>query len=161
MGDREALGQLYDIHAGTLIAIAQRFVSSRELAEDLAHDVFLEVWKRAESYDSKRASVRSWLILRLRSRCLDHLRSAAVSRRDASEDVNLEREIDTNFTDAFRVGDWLQTLQAPHREVVTLAYYGGLSASEIAGQLSIPIGTVKSRTAAAIKALRAQTRVAV
>ena len=75
-GDRDALASLYDIYAPIMLATAHRMMGDRREAEDVLHDVFLEVWRKAGTYDPGRAKVKTWLLLRLRSRVLDRLRSA-------------------------------------------------------------------------------------
>ena len=84
-GDRAALASLYDRHSGILFAVARQLLAERAEVEDLVHDVFLEVWKQAHTYDPARANVRRWLLVRLRSRALDRLRSHAFSRRRSLE----------------------------------------------------------------------------
>jgi RNA polymerase sigma-70 factor (ECF subfamily) len=86
-GDRAALAALYDRHAPTLLALGLRIVKHRGEAEDLLHDVFLEAWRNAKSYDLNRGRVRTWLVIRMRSRALDVLKSARVSRRTDDERV--------------------------------------------------------------------------
>ena len=155
-GDEVALGALYDEYGGLLLAIGTRIIGDRNRTEDILHDVFLEVWKKAHTYDAGRASVRSWLLLRMRSRCIDYVKSAAVARRRALDDDRRaapddpERAVDTG-----RVGALLATLPEEQRAVLLLGYFRGLSSREIAEELGIPIGTVKSRIAGALKKLRA------
>src|SRR5262245_29662622 len=79
-GERAALAALYDRYAETLLALAQRLLHSASDAEDLLHDFFLEVWHRAHTFDSSRGSVQGWLVMRLRSRALDRLKSASFTR---------------------------------------------------------------------------------
>jgi RNA polymerase sigma-70 factor (ECF subfamily) len=155
-GEVDALSALFARHGATLLALARRIVG--EEAEDLVHDVFVEVWRHAATYDPARASVRTWMIVRCRSRALDRLRSARtrgavpldeVDALPALEAAELPRQLDGQ-----RAAAALDQLSPPQREVIALAYYGGLSATEIAAQLEIPVGTVKSRTAAALAALR-------
>jgi RNA polymerase sigma-70 factor (ECF subfamily) len=156
-GDRRALATLYDRHASYLLALALRIVKSRGEAEDLLHDVFLEVWRSARDYDPGRGRVRTWLVIRTRSRALDVVKSARISRRSGDEQV-LERvvaEVDvTSSPDQARVRAALTTLSPDQRAVLELAYFDGLSCSEISERLSVPIGTVKSRVAAALTKLR-------
>ncbi|MEM9074052.1 MAG: sigma-70 family RNA polymerase sigma factor [Myxococcota bacterium] len=135
-----------------------RILRGREEAEDVLHDVFLEVWTKAHTYDAKRASVRSWLLLRMRSRCLDRIKSAAVSRRrplDAAPETADPSDM-VGKVDAARVEGWLSGLSEDQRRVILLGYFDGMSCSEMATHLSIPIGTVKSRLAAAMRKLRAE-----
>lgn len=155
-GDRAALATLYDRHSGVLFAVARQLLNERAEIEDLVHDVFLEVWKRAHTYDPTRASVRRWLLVRLRSRALDRLRSHAFSRRRSLDrDDRVAPDDPSQDLDAQRVVGLLAELGDDQRAVVTLAYFDGLSSSEIATELGIPIGTVKSRMAAAMQRLRA------
>ena len=76
-GNRDALGELYDRFAPSMLAVALRMLGSSREAEDVVQDVFLEAWQRAAHYDRARGTVRTWLMLRLRSRTLDRLRSTA------------------------------------------------------------------------------------
>lgn len=156
-GDRQALATLYDRYASVLLALALRIIRDRREAEDLLHDVFLEVWRSARDYDLTRGRVRTWLIIRMRSRALDVTRSARVSRRSGDAEVidRMPAESDVGGSpDRQRVRAALAALAAEQRQVLELAYYEGQSCSEIAERIGIPIGTVKSRLAAALGKLR-------
>src|SRR5437879_1266503 len=80
-GDRQCLAALYDRYAPALLAIGRRILGDRREAEDLLHDVFLEVWRQAGDYDEARGTVRAWLLMRMRSRALDRRKAAAFSKR--------------------------------------------------------------------------------
>lgn len=157
-GDRAALGELYDKYATFLLSLAMRVVKERREAEDLLHDVFLEAWKTAVDFDPTRGRVRTWLAIRMRSRALDRQKSARVSRHGGDDSV-LDRVAAEGSADAGpdqrKVRAAVDELSADQRQVVELAYFEGLSCSEIATQTSTPIGTVKSRMAAAMNKLRA------
>jgi RNA polymerase sigma-70 factor (ECF subfamily) len=160
-GDRDALAELYDRHAGTMLGVGLRIVRDRGEAEEILHDVFLEAWKRAGDYDPARGTVRTWLMLRMRSRCLDHIKSAAKSRtRTAGSSLDgLAGTIEHGgaaHADGQRVRTALEDLSGEQRTILELGYFGGLSCSEIAAHLGIPIGTVKSRLHAALERLRAR-----
>lgn len=153
-GDRDALAELYDRHAGQLIGVGVRILRSRREAEDVTHDVFLEVWRRAASYDPKRASVRGWLLLVMRSRALDRKKSAGFSwgvPLDVEPEGPAGSELDLDRARAVRA---LDRLTAEQREVIRLGYFEGLSSSEMASELGVPIGTIKSRVRAALATLR-------
>ena len=126
-------------------------------AEDILHDVFLEAWRTAVDYDPTRGRVRTWLAIRMRSRCLDRQKSARVSRL-AGDDSVLDRVAAEGSVDAApdqsRVRAAVDDLSDDQRQVIELAYFEGLSCSEIATHTSTPIGTVKSRMAAAMNKLR-------
>ena len=154
-GDREALAKLYERHAGVLLGLALRIVRERREAEDLLHDVLLEAWRAAKDFDPKRGRVRTWLAIRMRSRALDLQKSARVSRNagDAGLEVVVD-EAERSSPDHARVRAALAELGEDQRKVVELAYFDGLSCSEIATRIAIPIGTVKSRLAAGMQRLR-------
>jgi RNA polymerase sigma-70 factor, ECF subfamily len=160
-GDRAALASLYDKYASFLMSLAIRIVRERREAEDLLHDVFLEAWRTAVDYDPARGRVRTWLAIRMRSRALDRQKSARVSRvsslgGDDPAITRLASDVDLDLgPDQQRVRAALGALSTDQRQVVELAYFEGLSCSEIATRTTVPIGTVKSRMAAAMGKLRA------
>ena len=86
-GDRSAVGHLYDRHAPAMLGVASRILRDRRDAEDLVHDVFVEAWRKASSFSELRGSVRSWLLVRTRSRAIDRLRSLEVARRHARSEA--------------------------------------------------------------------------
>jgi RNA polymerase sigma-70 factor (ECF subfamily) len=154
-GDRNALAALYERHSGVLLGLALRIVRERREAEDLLHDVLLEAWRAAKDFDPNRGRVRTWLAIRMRSRALDLQKSARVSRNagDAGLDAIVD-EREGSSPDHARVRAALAQLTAEQRQVVELAYFGGITCSEIAAQIAIPVGTVKSRLAAGLRQLR-------
>jgi RNA polymerase sigma-70 factor (ECF subfamily) len=154
-GDKSALAALYERHASLLLGLALKIVRERREAEDLLHDVFLEAWRSAKDFDPKRGRVRTWLAIRMRSRALDLQKSARVSRNagDAGLEV-VPDEREATSPDHGRVRAALKDLGDEQRRVIELAYFEGLSCSEISERIKIPIGTVKSRLAAALGRLR-------
>jgi RNA polymerase sigma-70 factor (ECF subfamily) len=156
-GDETALGRLYDRHAPAMLGVASRILRGRQDAEDLVHDVFVEAWQKAGDYDARRGSVRSWLLVRVRSRGIDRLRSLEAARRAAmippgAEEDRSEPRWDGPDRERARVA--LAALPDEERRLVELGYYEGLSCAEMAQRVGIPIGTVKSRLAAAVAKLR-------
>lgn len=159
-GDEAAFGALYDRYAGLMLGVAIKIVRHRGEAEDVLHDVFMEAWRRMGDYDPSRASVRTWLLVRLRSRCLDRVRSVAWSRTEGLDD---QRETSGRVSPAPETRQAAEHLRgavgelpAEQQQVLILAYFRGLSSTEIGRELGIPTGTVKSRAAAALRALRAR-----
>jgi RNA polymerase sigma-70 factor (ECF subfamily) len=155
-GDRSALATLYERHAALLLGLALRIVREKREAEDLVHDVFLEAWRSAKDFDPKRGRARTWLAVRMRSRALDLQKSARVSRNTG--DTGLELVVDdaeSASPDHRRVRSALAELGPDQRRVLELAYFEGLSCTEIAERVAIPVGTVKSRIAAGLDRLRA------
>jgi RNA polymerase sigma-70 factor, ECF subfamily len=162
-GERWALGALYDRHAALLLGIGARVLGSRDDAEDLLHDVFLEVNRHAGEYDATRGSVRTWLCVRMRSRALDRLRAPGRAKcwsLDALPPGADTSPADTDLLeghgdrDTVRVRTALAALPEVQRAVLELGYFRGLSCSEIAELLALPVGTVKSRVRSALERLR-------
>jgi len=157
-GDRDALAVLYDRYSQQMLAIAMRMLRDLREAEDVLHDVFMEVWRRAGDYNAERGSVRVWMFVRMRSRTLDRCRSAGRTRTVALDESFAQRisaDDPSRTADQQRACAALMALPEPQRQVIELAYFAGLSSSAIAEKLQLPIGTVKSRVAAALNKLRA------
>lgn len=157
-GDRDALAALYDRYAQQMLAIGVRMLRDQREAEDVLHDVFVEVWRRAGDYDARRGSVRVWMFVRMRSRTLDRCRSPGRTRAVALDESFAQRiaaDDPSRTADQQRACAALMDLPEAQRQVVELAYFGGLSSTAIAHELQLPVGTVKSRMAAALNKLRA------
>lgn len=159
-GNREAFAELYDQHNAWLMAVAYRILQNRRDAEDLLHDVFLEIWKKATSYDPKRGTVRSWLAVKIRSRALDRHRALNTVKKHVLEQASSEIESvpatnETNcVVDCNLARQMLAQLTPVQRSVIELSYFGGFTCQEIANQCQIPLGTVKSRLLRAMQVLR-------
>jgi RNA polymerase sigma-70 factor, ECF subfamily len=155
-GDRAALSQLYTTFAPMMMGLAERIMRDPKEAEDLIHDVFVEAWRRAGDYDPTRSSVKAWLLMMVRSRALDRLRSAR-AKQITLVAVVPEVEAVTNDSELCERGQLhvaLSRLTPEQRSVLELGYFQGLSSQEIASALGVPLGTVKSRVAAALGHLR-------
>jgi RNA polymerase sigma-70 factor, ECF subfamily len=162
-GDEIALAALYDRYGGLILTVALRIVGDRELAEEVMQDCFLRVWNASETYRSSRGQVSGWLIGITRNRAIDMLRSRQHKTRMRERTPLPEPGDEDTFgvpdeTDAVvtrqAVADALAGLSMAQRQVVELAYYGGMSQTEIARQLGEPLGTIKSRTRVAMEHLR-------
>lgn len=159
-GDAAALAELYERHAGALHALFRLLLGEDAEAEDAVHDLFIEVWRCAADYDPARGRVRSWLVVRARSRALDRLKAPRHARRVqvavesvvdrlGSSEGGSERRLEEQALHAA-----VLELSEEHQRVLLLGYFEGLSSSEIAERDGLPIGTVKSRVAAALSRLR-------
>jgi RNA polymerase sigma-70 factor (ECF subfamily) len=158
-GDAQALAGLYDRYAPLMLAVGQRILGNAREAEDLLHDVFLEVWRHAGDYDRGRGSVRAWLLMRMRSRALDRKRAQNRSRVVLFEDGQIPEsqaggDDPSLAPDHAVVRKALAALPEDQRMVLELGYFEGLTSSEIAAKIEIPIGTVKSRVARGLAQLR-------
>jgi RNA polymerase sigma-70 factor (ECF subfamily) len=159
-GDRQALARLYDRYSALLLAVGRRIMGDGREAEDLVHDVFIEVWRAAGDYDGARGTVRAWILMRMRSRALDRRKAPRLARAVALVDEGqLEAHTpseDPHFApDRVRVRRALADLPPEQRAVLELGYFEGLSSTEIAARIATPVGTVKSRVAAGLAKLRA------
>ncbi len=163
-GDEQALMDLHSRFGNLLVALAQRVLSSREDAEDVVQEVFLQVWRQAIRYDPKRSSVSTWIVMITRSRAIDRLRSRKVAER-VSDSMVEQGMIPTyasaeghsavlHFERRERLQRVLADLPEEQREVLALAYFGGMTQKEIAGQTGIALGTVKTRTLLAMRKLK-------
>ncbi len=156
-GDESALSELYDRYSGLVYGAGMRYLGDRTLAEDLTQDVFAAVWRSAGSFDSSRASFATWIFRITRNRATDLIRRRRSRVRTVGSDSVPEvGEADSSeeLSRSFDVAAALALLSPAHREVLTLAYFQGLSQREISRETSTPLGTVKSRTTAALRALR-------
>lgn len=157
-GDQEALGELYDRWAGLCIGMGLRMLGTREAAEDIVHDVFLEVWHTANQYDPKLGSARTWLLMKLRCRLLDQVRQAARRARLLHErQQTLEPAAGLTPSQELahtQLRDALGKLPEEAANLLIMLYFCDLSTREAAEALDIPVGTVKSRAASAKRALR-------
>lgn len=153
-GDRLAVALLYQRHQGPLFGLARSMLRSSAEAEDLLHDVFLEAWRHSADYSAERGTVRAWLILRTRSRALDRLQSAARTRTAVALDPPPAEAAPAELVDQTRLRQLLAQMPHAQQQVLLLGYFEGLSSADISERLAIPIGTVKSRTRAALETLR-------
>ncbi len=169
-GDQQAFSQLYDHSSTLLFTLAFRILGSREEAEDLLQDVYLEVWRKVARYDVGRGTPIAWLITLTRSRAIDRLRArttrtphvtspldAATSSKVADLGPSpFETQADQELRMA--VGTAITTLPQAQQQAIELAYYEGLSHNEIAVRLNQPLGTVKTRIKLGMSKLRDSLR---
>jgi RNA polymerase sigma-70 factor (ECF subfamily) len=164
-----ALSTLYDRYSRTVYGVGLKILGNRSLAEELVQDVFLKVWRSSHTFDPSRASFSTWLYRVTRSAAIDlhrkrahkvHLIADGESHVLAARDLSAtpQEVVDESWL-SWRVSRALEALDGPHREVIELAYFGGLSQREISERTGAPLGTVKSRTASAFKSLRRELAV--
>jgi len=168
-GDERALGELYDRFGGMAFSLACAIVGDHADAEEVVADAFAQIWRSAAGFDPGRGSVTAWIATIVRTRALDLVRARKRRARvladaavvtDEGETLVIpptlespDRGAELTETRAL-VQRSLAELPAPQRRVIELAYFGGLSQSEIAEQLSEPLGTVKTRMRSAMEKLR-------
>ena len=150
--DEAALGRLYDGYRLILFGVLMRILNNREEAEDVLQEVFLQVWRRAADFDENRGRPFTWLVTLARSRGIDRLRSLASRERVAvASAAESAEEVSDAASDAIRservgaLNSALADLPDEQRRPLVLAYFDGLTQSEIAAKLGVPLGTVKTR----------------
>jgi len=160
-GDEQALAHLYDRYRLILFGLVNRILSSREEAEDVLQEVFIQVWRRAADFDELRGRPFTWLVTVARSRAIDRLRSLAARERVATASASDPAEaVSDAADDTFRseqrgvVVSALTQLPDEQKTTLVLAYFEGLTQSEIAARLGAPLGTVKTRMRSGMIKLR-------
>jgi len=171
-GDERAIATLYDRYGGVLYAVAYRIVGQRADAEEVVIEAFAQAWREAPRFESERGSVAGWLTMIARSRALDTVRarsrrdrltaSAAADRMGVSPAMGEWRADPAGVVDyaerRTKVREALEMLSPPQRQAIELAYFEGLSQSEIAERLQEPLGTVKTRVRLGMQKLRESLR---
>src|SRR3954463_4069869 len=153
-GDTLAFEVVYERHATVAFSLAYRMTGARNVAEDVVQESFLSLWRSGARYDRNRGSVRTWTLGIVHNRAIDALRRRAVRDRGVVQDEGMEERVparertELEFArrdEAREIRDALQQLPREQSHVIELAYFGGLTHSEIAAMLGTPIGTVKGR----------------
>ena len=161
-GDEQALASLYDATGRTVYGLLLRILSDPPTAEEVLLDVYAQVWRQAKSYSAERGKPLAWLTTIARSRAIDRLRRG---RQESHATVPLEEATRAARGESIEEGVLagevgavvraaLDALAPEQREVIELAYYGGMSHSEIAAARNLPLGTVKTRTRLGMMRLR-------
>ncbi len=160
-GDHSALGDLYDRHGRSVYALACRIVTDRADAEDIVQDVFTQAWRQVSRYDPGRATVIGWLLMMTRTRAIDRVRARTArpvvfqdALLDVADPLAGQEAVAISSEAANRVTAALLELSETERKAIELAYYEGLTQTDIALRLREPLGTVKSRMRSALQKLR-------
>jgi RNA polymerase sigma factor (sigma-70 family) len=158
-GDDSALAELYDRFGGVAYGLAYRIVRDAVLTQDAVQEAFLAAWRTAVSFDPARGSASTWLLTLVHRRAVDLVRREDRRRGVSIDDLPVPAGDATDETAEVRerrrvVQAALAELPPEQRQALELAYYGGLTQSELAERLGVPLGTVKSRMFAALAKLR-------
>ncbi len=152
-GDQAAFGALYERFSSRVFGLASRILRDTSQAEEVAQEIFLEIWQRAARFDRTRGSATSWIMTLTHGRSVDRVRQSQASRtRDVKSAVgSFDRDVDSvadvvvQQSDAAQVRDCLDTLTPLQRESITLAYFGGHTQREVGDLLGAALPTVKTR----------------
>lgn len=165
--DVGAFEQLYERHSRIVYSLVLRILRQGSVTEEVVQDIFLQVWRNSRLYDSNRGPFMPWLLTLARNRALDHLRLKGERQRRREEQTEtlpqvgaapeFEKALDEKRR-AERVRSLIASLPTPQRKAIELAYFEGLSHSEIAASLKEPLGTVKSWIRNALLRLREELR---
>jgi RNA polymerase sigma-70 factor (ECF subfamily) len=161
-GDQDAFSRFYDATAPRVLGLIRRLLIDSAQSEEVAQEVFLETWQSAARFDPNKGRAQTWIMTMAHRRAVDRIRASQASRdRDTAVGI---RDLPTAYDQVAetvevrveheRVEVAMAKLSEPQREAVTLAYYGGLSQSEVANELGIPLGTAKTRLRDAMIRLR-------
>jgi len=161
--DADAFEELYDRYSSRAFGLAVEICNSNECAEEAVQDAFVSVWRTRARYDQGRGGIQSWIFALVRNRSVDIYRRNRRGDGLRASEAHLDRiaMIGSVEDDAVkrhegeRVRDTLRQMPALQREVIALVYFGGLSHSEIAQRLDVPLGTVKGRTRLGLEKVRA------
>jgi RNA polymerase sigma-70 factor (ECF subfamily) len=164
-GDRTSFEQLYDRLSGLLFSMAYRVLNDREAAEDVLQDVFIQIWDKASTYDSSRGKPLTWAVTLTRNKAIDRLRSTQ-RRYRLRDELELESSIDPDQSGKSSADDLADSektklvraavsrLPPDQRRAIELAFFSGMTQSEIAVELCEPLGTVKARIRRGMMKLR-------
>jgi len=158
-GDEAALAALYDRYAGLVFSVAKRIVGDRSTAEEILQDIFHQAWRTASSFDSSRGSFAGWLLVAARNRAIDRLRrrQGEALDRAGEEKVALAASLETAAAQNLmlsKVRKVLVELPSAQRAALEMAYFEGMTHSEIAERTGEPLGTIKTRLRTALGTLK-------
>jgi RNA polymerase sigma factor (sigma-70 family) len=171
LGDRQAFAALYERTSAHLFAVVLRINRDRAQAEDVLQEVYVNVWRAAQSFDAAQSQPLTWLTSVARNRAIDSLRRKQTEPQtqpapfnddedkdvydDVADDAPTPLEMLSRASDARALAQCMEGLSAPQRQSVALAFYDGLSHAEVADQMRQPLGTVKSWVRRALLSLKA------
>ena len=156
-GDETALAEIYDRYSGVVYSVALRVLGDTGLAEDVLQDIFLQLWRNPQSFDSNRGDLAPWLAVIARHRSIDYLRKRRpqINIEDIVIGINPKLQSTAELSQAVsKIKNVLEKLPAEQRLAVELAFFEELTHVEIAARTGEPLGTIKTRIRTALLALR-------
>lgn len=158
--DEKAISMLYDRYSAALFGIISRIIKFDEIAEDVLQETFVKIWKSIDQYNESRGRLFTWMARLAKNTAIDHLRGRGYINSSKNADINeVSAEVDLKNQmlynpETIGVQKLTTNLSAPQKAILDLIYFQGYSHSEVAKELNIPLGTVKTRLRMAISALR-------
>lgn len=156
-GDQSAMADLYDRYSGVVYGVALRVLANTTAAEDVVQEIFLQLWRNPQAFDAERGRLAPWLAVIARNRAIDHLRKRPME--DDIDELPISSGVDLESDSAQKlaiekVRGVLAQLPAEQRKALELAYFEGMTHTEIAGRTGEPLGTIKTRIRTGLLALR-------
>jgi RNA polymerase sigma factor (sigma-70 family) len=155
-----AIQALYDMYSGALLGVISRIIQQPEVAEDLLQETFIKIWNSADSYDSTKGRLFTWMINLARNLSIDKIRSKDFRNSHKNQDIennvdfiDSQRKITFN-ADTLGLRDMVTALKPEFNDVLNMVYFKGYTHVEAAEELNLPLGTVKTRIRMAIMELR-------
>ena len=158
--DKTAFAYLYDNYSSALFGVIYKMLENRELAEDLLQEVFIKIWNNFSNYNSLKGRLFTWMLNITRNLTIDTIRSkeykkqAKIQNSENAVDNISDKANTAESFDALGIRKHLALLKNDQKQIIDLAYFGGLTQEEISQKLDIPLGTVKTRMRTAIIELR-------
>lgn len=156
--NESAFSKLYDNYSGALYGVLVRMLNNEELAQDALQEGFVKIWKNIDSFDAGRGNLFTWMLNIVRNHAIDQLRSKNMKQKIQKLDDNvrnINKSVNTAIDDDhIMLKELVDTLKPEHRQMIEMAYYKGYTQEELAEELNMPLGTVKTRARAALLQLR-------
>lgn len=151
-GDREAFARLYDRTSSRVFGLVRKLIIDTAQAEEVTQEIYLEIWQNASRYDEMKGGAMGWIMTMTHRRTVDRIRASQASHdrdlrigvRDFQDADDIADSVET-IVESERVKKALERLTELQRQAITLAYFGGLSHTEISAHLQVPVGTIKTR----------------
>jgi len=158
--DKDAFSYLYDNYSGALYGTLLRIVTEEDVAQDLLQETFVKIWKSFPSYNAEKGRLYTWMVNIARNLAIDYKRSRTFKSSEKNQDIDksvsaVNRSQKTVFNiDRIGLKEMVEKLKPESREMINLLYYNGYTQEEVSKELSMPLGTVKTRTRTALIELR-------
>ena len=157
-GDQSVISEIYDNYSSTLYGVIFRIMQNEDEANDILQEAFINIWKYAKSYKANKSSLFTWMLNIARNKAIDAIRSKNRKNEIQSTEANVyifenANPVENN-TDTIGIKEAVDKLAADKKEVIELAYFGGYTQQEMADELNLPLGSVKTKVRAAMADLR-------